>query len=64
MISKYAVEVGFMGGEQNNKVLYTKGYIVKAESKEQAGIAVYNGLSMQEYHNFRVLKTEEIENEC
>ena len=60
-MKKWAVEVGFMGGENNNKVLYTKGYIVKAETAEHAGVVVYNGLSMQEYHNFRVLKTKEIE---
>ena len=61
MITKYAVEVGFMGGENKSKVLYTKNFIVKAESKEQAGMAVFNGLSMQEYHNFKILTTKEMD---
>ena len=56
----YAVNVGFMGGTNNSKVLYMKSYIVKAETAKLAEVAVYNGLSMQEYHNFRILATKEI----
>ena len=59
----YEVKVGFMGGEKNTKALYTKNFIVKAQLAEYAEVAVYNGLSMQEYHNFKILATRIIDYE-
>ena len=61
-MKKWAVKVGFMG-VGGYRMLYTKDYIVKAKSAEVADVAVYNGLSMQEFHNFRILRIKEIEDE-
>ena len=55
----YAVKVGFMG-DKRDRVVYPKDYIIKAESEEQAEASAFNGLSMQEYHNIKVLEVKEI----
>ena len=58
---QWCVKIGFTGCENKEKVLYDKSYIIKAESAKIAEIIAFNGLSMAEYHNFRILEVKEIE---
>ena len=58
-MKQWNVKVGFVGGEK--KILYVKNYSVKAETKEIAGLIVYNGLSLMEFKNFEILRVSEIE---
>lgn len=59
-MKKYEVLVSFMAG-CTDRALYTKYYIVKARSEEEADAAAYNGLSMIEFHNFKILEIKECE---
>lgn len=61
-MKKWCVKVGFTGCENKEKALYYKSYIVKAETAEIAEIIVYNGLSILEFHNFKIAETNEVEN--
>ena len=58
-MKQWNVKVGFIGGEK--KILYVKNYSVKAETKEIAGLIVYNGPSLMEFKNFEILRVSEIE---
>lgn len=60
-MKKWHVKVGFTGCENKDKVLYSKSYIVKAETADAAGVIAYNGLSMAEFHNFVIQEVTEIE---
>lgn len=60
-MKKWSVEIGFTGCENKDKIIYRKNYLIKAETDEIAGIIAYNGLSMSEFHNFKILKISEVE---
>ena len=61
-MKKWCVKIGFTGCENKDKALYHKSYIVKAETPEIAEIIVYNGLSILEFHNFKIVETKEVTN--
>lgn len=56
----YNVKVGFLGSERT-KVLYSKNYIIRADSTEKAIAYIMNGLSVIEFHNFVIQEVTEIE---
>ena len=59
-MKKYEVLVSFMAG-CTDRALYTKYYIVKAKSEEEADAAVFNGLSLIEFQNFKIVEVKECE---